>query len=1072
MREFKITGRIREKESGLGVSGLHIRAYDKDMLFDDLLGTATSDEKGFFSMQYSDKDFRELFDVRPDIYLAVYAPPMRLLLDTKGTVRWEASNQEHFELEISREVLGDLSPALPDDKVEGGVRLPKDALKIRKRDGFDMPNLKSFRFSAIPGRPAVPELLQFMALPLGGDVLSLEIIPGEAVVIPAEKPFPVQEPVPDLGTDPKQFGDGFSIRDLHVTFTGMDPAFLKAQKPFPEKLVEVLKTEEIGPIQMAAIRVNPVQYDPAKKAYLYYPDLRYFVKFDLEKAKKTAEIRKEEECTLGELYAEQIESILAQGPVLRARDLFLVYLVLEDVPYLIVTDNYQWPESIKQADGTFRPPNISERGAALSGNLVTEFERLAEWKTSRGVRTMVVTISDIVDKKYGDFTEGGFARDLQEVLRNFFKYAGKQWETLYVLLGGDANVAPVRKLTGSSTYGTIGCWNQGVNPPAEGACCLLSGHSAVKLYPKFQPLNTDPLSTLHGGLRIPFDREAGAGRLGWYFTNKADFETKFTGFKRLPAGESSRYIIVEGPEAVINDDFYWLRDVNSIPSDFYYSSLVGPGYSIPGKHDFDANNNELYGQYHYDGSMESSLDGVDLWPDIWVGRASAGTGTEARAFVDKVMAYEKLEDADGNPVDTTYLQKVLYASAYWGRKWQSRQADTATPPAEDRFTHLAGSNTTKVHTSFDLALSSGIPSHRIVARLNNSDVVVPYNTLASATNLGWYFVANDAYTTQSAAPTRFIKVMGPEADIDAGSFFWDPMGLELCVQEKENLRSLMNGWYPAFGSVQRHYEDYFDLSTPPPIVPLESDVIRAALNSGVHFASLSGHGSPGGCCGVDSGMDFSNNRKYYIMFANSCSTARIDGVDSLAEKSTLDPDGGAIAYVGNTRYGWIGVGDNYEEYFWNKMKVMGCLGPAAGMRLATGGVRQMWTFYTQTLFGDPEMPVWTDVPQSHEVTHPARAKWGDTIEVTVRHMGVPVAGRRVTLMGGWTPGGIPAKVFMTKKTNSMGKASFALPADALPLSELSLVVTYPNFIPYRGTITMEEVEPVISRVGEEESVLH
>jgi hypothetical protein len=298
------------------------------------------------------------------------------------------------------------------------------------------------------------------------------------------------------------------------------------------------------------------------------------------------------------------------------------------------------------------------------------------------------------------------------------------------------------------------------------------------------------------------------------------------------------------------------------------------------------------------------------------------------------------------------------------------------------------------------------------------------------------------------------------------------MGLELCVQEKENLRALMNTWYPGFNAVERHYEDYFDLATPPPLVPLKSSVVQAALNNGVHLASLSGHGSPSGCCGVSSGMDFSNDRKFYIMFANSCSTAKPDGVDSLAEKSTLDSDGGAIAYVGNTRYGWIGVGDNYEEYFWNKLKVMGRLGPAAGMRLATGGVRHLWTFYTQTLFGDPEMPVWTDTPKFHDVTYPASAEWGDTVEVTVRHMGVAVANRRVTLMGGWGPGtGLPT-VFMTKKTNSLGKASFALPADAKSLSELNLTVTYPNFKPFLGMISMEEVGEVYRRIEEDRMAHH
>lgn len=1062
--EFKITGNVREKESGLGVRGLMIRAYDKDLLFDDLLGTAITDDEGYFEVVYSEKDFRELFERKPDIYLSVYAPPWRLLIETTDAVRWAASEHEHFELEIDRETLGDMAPTRPDDEVEGGISLPEDAVTIVKRDGFDIPRLSRFMTGGIPGAPAVPEQMQFVALPLGGDVLSLEVAPGDPVRLPGEvNPLPAQEPVPDVGTDPDQFGDGFSIDNLDIAFTPPDPKYFEGKQPYPQTLAELEGVEEIGAIQIAAVRVRPLQYDPADKAFIFYPNLRYVVKFDLDKAKRRAAERGKKKARIGHYYAEQINTFLQQELVLSAKDLWWpVFLIYEEVPHVIITDNYNWPESIDRGDGTTRAPNLSERGPAVSGDPVAEFERLAEWKTSRGMRSRVVTVTDIVDGKFGDFTESGFARDLQEVLRNFVKYVQKKWDTLYLLLAGDVNVVPMRRLAGCSTYYTIGCWRHANNPPPEkignnyvSTCHFVSGKAVVKLRPSvFTPAATDPLSTLHGGIRIPFDREAGSGRLGWYYTTEADFTTKNEGFTRLPAGQTSRFIIVEGPESVIDDDYYWFRSVNSITSDFYYASLVGPGYSIPGKHDFDSNNNGLYGQFHWDpaAGKEVTLDAVDFWSDVWVGRASVESGDQARAFVDKVLTYERLESPDGAvDVDTTYLQKILYASAYWGRKWQSRQADTSTPPAEGKFTHEAGANITKIRTEFDLTLSGGIPSRRLVARHGTTNVTIDYTTSANASTLGWYFATDDTYTTQSATPTRFVKVLGPETDIDPNSFFWDPMGLELAVQEKENLRGLMNGWYPNFNTVERHYEDYFDLSAPPPLTPLDPTTVRAALDSGVHFASLSGHGSPGGCCAVSSGHDFTNTHKYFIMFANSCSTARPDGYDSLAEKSTYDPDGGAVAYVGNTRYGWIGIGDNYEEFFWGKLEFWRRLGPPAGLRLATGGIRQLWTFYTQTLFGDPEMPVWTDTPNLHEVTHPETVAWGDAITVTVRKLGSPVAGHRVTLMGGWTNSSQRPSVLMVKTTNAFGQASFQLPSSGTAPGDLKITVTYFNFKPYVGT---------------------
>jgi hypothetical protein len=352
-------------------------------------------------------------------------------------------------------------------------------------------------------------------------------------------------------------------------------------------------------------------------------------------------------------------------------------------------------------------------------------------------------------------------------------------------------------------------------------------------------------------------------------------------------------------------------------------------------------------------------------------------------------------------------------------------------------------------------LGGPVASHHLVA-VHSNLVVVPYNTTANATNLGWYFSTDDTYNAQSATPTRYIKVLGPEIDIDAWYFFWDPTGLELAAHEKENLRSLMNGWYPGFNSVERHYEDYFDLSSPPPIIPLDATTIHAALNNGVHFASLSGHGWYGGCCAVTvySSPSFSNLRRYFIMFANSCSTARPDGVDSLAEIALMNPAGGAVGYIGNTRYGWIGVGDNYEEFFWNKVKISNRLGPAAGLRLATGGVHHLWTFYTQTLFGDPEMPVWTDTPALPEVTHPASVAQGGLVNVTVRRLGSPLAGHRVTLLGGWTNSSNAPTVYETKITNSFGQASFTLPLTGPSITQLQLTVTNFNFKPYVGTIAI------------------
>ena len=761
-QSFRVSGRVTEAQSSRGVSGLIVRAFDKEMRFDALLGSAVTTSDGSFEIQYLRKDFRELFEARPDVYLSVYAPPLRWLADTKESVRFNAGVDKRFTIALDRDVLGPNSPGKPADRVESRQKLPRGALKVVDRAGYDFPVVPGFPTRGAPGTPALPTKTEFVLLPSGGDIRALEVDLGEPVRVQGRgKPMPAQEPVPDVGTDGREFGDGVTAERTPIPFTPLDRRRLPTGKPFPEKLVEVIGVEDLGPVQLATIRVTVAQYEIGSATYLFYPDLAYRVVFDGAKAKAIADERRRNKARLGIQKAEMLTRLIESKAVLSpALDLGFV-LVDEDFPHLVITDNFSWPESIALADGTTRPPMLNERGAALSGDMIAEFERLAEWKTAKGMRSRVVTVSQIVSGTFGDFTKGGFARDLQEVIRNFAKHAYEAWGTLYLLIGGDVDVVPMRKVAGAGRYHTFGCKRDPANPPDVKKCKVLG--TVVKIHPDFTPSPTEALSSFNGALRIPFDREAGAGRLGWYFTSEDDFNDKNSGFERLAIGATSQFVIVEGPAAVLDDDYYWVRDVNSIPTDFYYGSLVGSGYSVPGKHDFDANNNGLYAQFHQNEVLDKNetLDGLDDNSDLWVGRASTASDVQAAGFVDKVIAYERLRKADETPVDLGYLQKVLYAADWWGKVGVSKQGDTTIPPAEDKFTYVDGATQLKINNNFDIEMDDGTPTYRLVGVTGATRIVVPFDTSANASTHGWFFCTNNAYTTQSAVPTRFVTRARP-----------------------------------------------------------------------------------------------------------------------------------------------------------------------------------------------------------------------------------------------------------------------------------------------------------------------
>jgi hypothetical protein len=69
---FRVQGTVKESETGRPLSGHIVRAFDKDLLFDDDLGLAITDEQGRFLIQFTEDAFRDFMELSPDLYLRVY----------------------------------------------------------------------------------------------------------------------------------------------------------------------------------------------------------------------------------------------------------------------------------------------------------------------------------------------------------------------------------------------------------------------------------------------------------------------------------------------------------------------------------------------------------------------------------------------------------------------------------------------------------------------------------------------------------------------------------------------------------------------------------------------------------------------------------------------------------------------------------------------------------------------------------------------------------------------------------------------------------------------------------------
>ena len=99
---MRVVGTVVEEETGRPLEGLVVRAYDKDILFDDKLGSVSTNAKGEFEISYTETQFRDFNETQPDLYLKVFdAGGEKLLYSTKKEVR-QAEVLERYEIRIPR----------------------------------------------------------------------------------------------------------------------------------------------------------------------------------------------------------------------------------------------------------------------------------------------------------------------------------------------------------------------------------------------------------------------------------------------------------------------------------------------------------------------------------------------------------------------------------------------------------------------------------------------------------------------------------------------------------------------------------------------------------------------------------------------------------------------------------------------------------------------------------------------------------------------------------------------------------------------------------------------------------
>ena len=378
----------------------------------------------------------------------------------------------------------------------------ESGLSFEKDNDYDIVSMPGCGFMTYIGEPMLLTKSVFAVVPAHATVKNIEVVayskkvlPGKYTILPAQPPAPTK---------------------AHTSSDFVPPGpVYNSSNIYPSSLYGEKNVGSLRGYKILSFRVFPLLYNPAEKELILYDHIHIvlnvtYITPRFAPAAAVTTIKPEQD----EFY--HIVKRLVQNP--------------EDVDECGLPMEVQHLTPSLQPAGSL-PADDVEYVIITSSSLENEFQRIADWKTKKGVPARVVNVSWITGNYAGN--------DMQEKIRNFISDAKTTWDTKWVLLGGDTGIIPDR---------------------------------------------------------------GGYGRVD---------------------GEPPNY---------------W--ECNDIPADLYYSDLDG---------NWNADGDSIYGEVN---------DSVDLYPDVFVGRAPVDTVAEAQTFVNKTLRYEK------NPPADNYILNILFLAEY------------------------------------------------------------------------------------------------------------------------------------------------------------------------------------------------------------------------------------------------------------------------------------------------------------------------------------------------------------------------------------------------------------------------
>lgn len=303
-------------------------------------------------------------------------------------------------------------------QISGQAEVNVNDLSFSKQDGYDVIRWNGGDYKIQQaGAPELPVILKTYVVPLEAKLTGVEVSVSNRMAVNGNfMPYPVQPPIP------------ITEKQDEVKFTQPDASIYQGPEVYPKIKAQIVADYNEMGYHLVTVQLHPVEYDPVSQK-LFVSHLNFVLRYDMVGVDG---VQSQKQSVRRANAIKKVIRSMVDNPedvdVFTSSKVKLVGEAVMDVQTRVASASM--PIDVIQEQ-------IPDYIIITNNKLKGEFQRLADWKTQKGVPTLVKDVESIGKEYQGS--------DLAEKIHTYLQECYHKWGAgLFVLLGGDTNIIPAR----------------------------------------------------------------------------------------------------------------------------------------------------------------------------------------------------------------------------------------------------------------------------------------------------------------------------------------------------------------------------------------------------------------------------------------------------------------------------------------------------------------------------------------------------------------------------------------------------------------------------------------------------